>query len=481
MKTILRTLIFSLVVFTARLGSCLFQERSPTTYPYGGVPDSSSFIQQSTPNVEVGLPLNFAMANFDSAYFHEPADFDLAQFASRANFYHAYFLSTASFIHANFSGVANFTSANFNKSVGWAIASFDTVAWFSSTHFYGLSHFLNTQFNEKVYFWGARFYGFAYFQATVFNDLAGFLSAQFDSASFKGTRFNNSVSFESALFNEVDFSYVTFTDTVDFRSTQFQKGVDFRLANFDKVRAIYLEKLRFPIGQLYCYRDQFMGNPELRIKIVNPLNREDNYLRIEVIYKLLRDNFLAQGDQVLADEVMHELGQQRKEILCQFWWKMYGWFFGYGYKPWRFLLFVVLPLIIAFAFIWYRFYYGILAPILCKELPSNLVTIVRSKERTKQIMLLRKLVINIYDHSTISKDITFLARFWHVIFFSASVLLGIRFKKDWINVGAKQTLGHKSFLTLVTVEWLLGIGLYIAFGVLVRGSHFEYIKGLLGL
>jgi len=67
-------------------------------------------------------------------------------------------------------------------------------------------------------------------------------------------------------------------------------------------------------------------------------------------------------------------------------------------------------------------------------------------------------------------------------FFSASVLLGIRFKKEWIPIVDKRNLylGHKSFLHVVTFEWLLGIGLIITFTLLVRGTRFGFIRDLLG-
>ncbi len=48
-------------------------------------------------------------------------------------------------------------------------------------------------------------------------------------------------------------------------------------------------------------------------------------------------------------------------------------------------------------------------------------------------------------------------------------------KKEWIKKK------DRAFLWWVTTEWLIGIGLYILFAVLVKSNEFSYVKGLLGL
>jgi len=73
-----------------------------------------------------------------------------------------------------------------------------------------------------------------------------------------------------------------------------------------------------------------------------------------------------------------------------------------------------------------------------------------------------------------SGNISYIARIWHVIFFSPVYYVGIRFKKEWID-----TKSHL-FLTFVTTEWLLGIGLYVIFAILAKGLRFGFIKELLG-
>ena len=79
-----------------------------------------------------------------------------------------------------------------------------------------------------------------------------------------------------------------------------------------------------------------------------------------------------------------------------------------------------------------------------------------------------------YDHSKSATGVDRLSRYWHVVFFSASVLLGIRIKKEWIQVIPPTSRpGQSSFIKMLTLEWLLGIALYLVFALLVKGSRFR--------
>ena len=127
-------------------------------------------------------------------------------------------------------------------------------------------------------------------------------------------------------------------------------------------------------------------------------------------------------------------------------WKMYGFFFGWGYQPWRFLLFVVLPITIIFALVWYFVYYDVLQNAIFKR---DISTSLGPQQGSK------------------------LLKGWHAIFFSFSVLLGIRFKKEWL-------IKHQNYLFWVTFQWGLGIGLFVTFAILVKGARFGFIRDLLG-
>ena len=125
------------------------------------------------------------------------------------------------------------------------------------------------------------------------------------------------------------------------------------------------------------------------------------------------------------------------------------------------LLFVITPSILIFAVVWYLKYFGIVATLLLTKFDKNLKEIIQESKGKKVSLPKLKTEIDIYDHSKVSGDISFIYRVWYVIYFSASVLLGIRFKKDWFDVGSKGFYGYRTFLRVVTIEWLLGIGLIV--------------------
>lgn len=187
---------------------------------------------------------------------------------------------------------------------------------------------------------------------------------------------------------------------------------------------------------------------------------------------------------------MYELGQQRGKIKDEFWWRVYGFIFGYGYQPWRFLLIVITVALIG-AYWYYLKYYPVLAVILNnadKEIGIESIfranAEVKAAEKKIRIIKLGRFIkaFEFYDHSKISRHISSLYRFWHAVFFSFSVLLGIRWKKEWSDVRYRMEglYGAQTFLRFVTCEYLLGLCLYVIFAILVKGSRFEYIKGLLG-
>lgn len=164
---------------------------------------------------------------------------------------------------------------------------------------------------------------------------------------------------------------------------------------------------------------------------------------------------------------MYELAEHKADILNEPLWILYGWIMGWGYKPVQFLLAAFLLVALPFALFWYRCYYHLVLPLVDHAIDEAF------KEQLKAPENLNKK--NHVNHAAIAGEIIFPARVWHVIFFSTSVLLGIRFKKEWIEKK------DRAFLWWVTAEWLIGIGLYILFAVLVKSNEFSYVKGLLGL
>jgi hypothetical protein len=105
-----------------------------------------------------------------------------------------------------------------------------------------------------------------------------------------------------------------------------------------------MEELRFPDGTLEVYWDQIEGDSWPKIQLSESFGgAHDDYNRLVLIYQKLRDNFLVQGKKAEADDVMFELGWQKQIVLEEPLQIIYGWFFGYGYKPWKYLLCLVVP------------------------------------------------------------------------------------------------------------------------------------------
>ncbi len=510
MDNICRNSIIILFVFIFSFKPIYSQKKNPATWPYGG--ESKSLNQW----LLFENPTNFRFSQFKNS-----ADFRNAIFLNFTNLLSAKFDSTANFGNTQFNDMTIFGGAQFHSLANFSDATFKKEIYFGDAIFHGLTILRNIEFNDLAYFKDAKFNGNVDFRANHFNKSADFSFVQFQNlVDFSGSQFKYSAKFSNTifynvaifrdikLFNKINFENAIFYNIADFRGTRFKNEIDLegcvfktelnlenvnfeteidlRSAIFDSINTLYLYNIKFPEGKLHLYWDQFKGVDNLRIKLSSdstPLNItqadsiKGRYQRIETIYHLLRDNFLKQGNKSSADAVMYELGWQKKEILGGLWQTLYGWLFGWGYQPWRFLIFLVLPIIILFALIYYWNFYPFIFNIIKSANKGFTIQNIDPSlpNSRKELNLFNKYKIcTIFHHKKHSPLISWLARIWHVLFFSASVLLGIRFKKDWIK------LEKDKFLGLITIEWLLGIGLYIAFAVLAKGAQFAYIKGLLG-
>jgi len=103
------------------------QQKNPTTYPYGGVPDISrtELLVTRTEIIEK-VPLKFdSRANFEMAQFDSLAYFELAEFNNLANFGGAQFDYLADFSGAQFDSLADFEGAEFRSKITFNSASFN--------------------------------------------------------------------------------------------------------------------------------------------------------------------------------------------------------------------------------------------------------------------------------------------------------------------------------------------------------------------
>jgi hypothetical protein len=430
-------------------------------YSNGIVTKDSVFLMRSNNNVNGGL-LHGVLTSHDlkmSEYYK--CDFDV-YFTMADTLPHPFFITCSRFNQSFFFEKSIILNSAFfaSDSFKGTFTVIDSCLFNSRTVFSGSIYntdfdIQNSIFRGEVELERCHFTKRLNINNTIFNNRATFLFSQYDDqVSLNDNRFGHYISWESANFKEaVEFIRCSFKDTIDFRWTKFNSTLDMRRAYFDSVNTIFLENTYYPIGKFQIYWSQLSGKNKPKICLANySSNPEDDYRRLEPIYQTLRDNFLAQSDKASADEIMYELAWQKDLLLRQPFQYIYGIFFGYGFKPWRFLTFVVVPLLLLFAFIW-RFYY------------VETYSIMYSKNYN--------MLSSTWNRNS-GLGIHLFARIWQLIFFSASVLLGIRLKREWLN--NKKI----SFTILVITEWGIGIFLYVIFAIFVKTKEFNFLKGLLG-
>ena len=291
-------------------------------------------------------------------------------------------------------------------------------------------------------------------------------------ATFYNVIFNSNTDFSQTVFyKKSNFLSCTFRDTLNLNQVDIYNEIDFRTCNFDSVKTIYLDLFKYPIGKLFIQWDQIKEkNNSYRIQTLDTNETKKNmYNYLDIIYKRLIANYLTQGDNVSADAVKYELESRKDKIFGGTSQRLYGIFLGYGYKPWRYLFFVVLPVIIVFALLLYFYYYSVIFEILDKDFKRDEMKMVRIKRK----LFLPKYYLEKNDES--QEEINFITRFWHSIFFSTSLILGIRFKKEWIH------RYNKAFLFTISIGYVLGITMFFIFVIYVKSSRFDFLKGIFGL
>jgi len=232
------------------------------------------------------------------------------------------------------------------------------------------------------------------------------------------------------------------------------------------------------VNYIYIW-EQIKGTNKPKISISEKSeDEEDNFKRIEEIYSLLIKNYLAQGDKVSADEVKYELAWQKDILIDSFWQWIYGISLGYGYEPLRYLIFPILLTIIFFCFVWYKMYYNIIAYILNNELDTDLEL---APHYSINFQVKKHLGFELINHKNISPKINFITKVWHVLHFSTSVLLGLRFKKEWIRFANKHKTGLNSFLWIVTFEYFLGKIYILLLLIFIKIQPLENWKSFIGL
>jgi len=388
----------SLIIFLLLINVSLAQEKNPTVWPYGGIPDSSRFEYWME-----RIPLNFDIANFDSVQFNNLADFRNARF-SPAYFEGAKFNSLAKFEGAKFNSLAKFEGAKFDSLADFRWAQFNGEAYFGRAKFESLADFRWAQFNSQVYFSGAKFDSLA----------------------------------------EIDFTSAVITDKI-FISSQKNKfyktqGFDFRLAGLLPGAEIVLYgpvKIKIQLEQM-----KFISLPEYRAylskKVIMGEIKEINFKGAD----FKKERF--ELDYIFAKSTMY---QEETNVYWSFWqsiwrvWKWPGWLLttlyyvtmGLGYRPF-WLLWWALGIIFIFAFIYFR------------KMSSEINSYIRQKDSQIKSQILD---VNVFDK--ILNSIYFSA----MVFFTFrlnSVILNSFKAKDKKIIVSEWVIGFLVYIAFLTLS-----------------------------
>lgn len=320
---------------------------------------------------------------------------------------------------------------------------------FELCYFYQNAYFYNLYFRQSFSFYHSKFFG-----STIFGPLISEKSFNLAKVEFLGN---------------TEFQYCDFRNELNLFMTKFDQEIDFRKCNFDSLKTIVLERTDYQIGKLYVDWDQ------LKMKdhpIINCNDLEasdiDKFNRLKIIYEKLIANYLAQGNKSSADDVSYELQYRKDLLLDDDLQSLYGVIMGYGYKPWKYLLFLVAPIILIFSVIYYLISYEVIFYVMTK----NVAKLDHSVQKSKN-----KIQLPVYKMSSTGlsyKKIPILIQIWHSLYVSTSILVGLRFKKEWIR------LENNKFLVIASIQWLLGITMYILFVLLIKSFRFDFLKGIFG-
>jgi hypothetical protein len=350
----------------------------------------------------------------------------------------------------------------------------------------------NLYFHNYAIFYCLRFARVFSLVNSTFQDIVDFPICIFEGESnFFDVKFNGGISFIATKFlGPLRFENCIFKKNVDFSGTKFKNYTDLRRSNFFNVDTIFVSfDTEIPIGKFYIDWEQIKARKYLLIQTkpssFQDTSNEFSYKMLQSFYYQLRDNYLAQGDKKSADAVMFELEMQKQKLSNNLWHDIYGIFMGWGYKPYRFILLIFIPIIL-FSFIWYWFYFQLIIKIVNPNIKEELFPLRTRKfnlpvsKSTFFVFKNIKLPINYYQHAKFPSKLNRFIKYWHALFFSASVLLSIKFKKEWLQINSESTVGQKSFLYFVIFEWVLGLFLYTLFFILIKSSGFDFIKSILG-
>lgn len=313
-------------IFNENINFAITSEESPYTYIICPI----HFIKK----VDFSRTTFNSEVKFADVEFLDGADFTSAKFNKKILFYYVTFNELAyfggweeTFYNKNGKFVGSgFTSGSiFRDSAIFFHNIFNCKADFNSTEFHKVTDFSVSQFNEDVSFSGVtrtKFEGNAIFEAVTFNK----------NAYFGGSAFNNDAIFIRARFLQfADFIWTTFNGMANFNECIFDKNPYFLETFFNK--SINLNSARFNLIYIYWYqiKGKLYYDDWVYAKLINIYENMGRYEDADGAYYEFREQKRKHYRNLLKRAFEFIL----LDLTC-----------GYGVKPFRAIIFLIVILLI---------------------------------------------------------------------------------------------------------------------------------------
>lgn len=281
--------------------------------------------------------------DFRHAIFYEACNFIKVNFNGEARFDNSIFLKGADFNRATFSGITNFSNVTFKNGIYFVAGIFKETAYFNNAKFYGEGNFGLSTFYSHVSFSMIEIYGKVIFQAInlpkrdgsrdEFNADYGFMKID-----------NNGI----IIFQDLSLARVEFF------------GTDMRLIKLYNVEWYNL------FGRKALFDEVLVNKREMNLlaKIIRSIRNKqtastnEQYSRIEVLYRYLKLNYEKEGDLKQAGDFhygemeMHRKANSWRRRIPISWYNLYWALSGYGERPSWALVWLVVFLVGMAGMVW---------------------------------------------------------------------------------------------------------------------------------
>jgi hypothetical protein len=267
------------------------------------------------------------------------------------------------------------------------------------------------------------------------------------SVTFENADLLDGLSLEKSSFSQLPIlENSKINGDLNLNSCNFQNGIDLRFLWWCRLRRISISNTRYPAGSVHASWDSLLATLDTPSQLLASDTADFELRHIEAMYTVLRDNYLIQNDKRSADQVMYHIAVMDAHYKPSLWKTLYNMFLGFGYKPWRWILYIIFPLMACGAAVLWRYY-------------GHVNEIVRFGAMRTDMLPRQRLALRIVK----------------CLYFSGSVMLGIRFRRMWISDDCP------AFTYTVIILWLVGTASIIAMAALTKVAEFQVVKGLIGI